>query len=248
MSKKIALVTGASRGIGRCIAKRLNDDDYTVYGTYLSSKSKMEELLKELGRGEMFQLQLNDPVKVSAFVEEMKDVEFSVLINNAGIFEYEDFDNFDMKVWREVLQVNLDAIVELSTHLKIADGGAIVNISSLDGMVAAYDSISYAASKAALINLPQSLAVNYAPRNIRVNGIAPGWINTEINDDCDIASSPEWCPMKRDGEPEEIASVASFFCVQDASFVTGQTLVVDGGIGLVDPVLKLESDGLRANR
>ncbi len=248
MSNKIALVTGASRGIGRAIAQRLHADGFTVYGTYAGSKAKAEELRVELGRGKMFQVQLNDPARVSAFINELKDETIDVLVNNAGVFEYEDFDNFDMAIWNEVMQINLHAVVQLSTHLNFNDGGAIVNISSLDGMVAAYDSMAYGASKAALINLTQSLAVNYAPRNLRVNSLAPGWINTEMNAVCDISDSVQWCPMGRDGEPEEVASVVSFFCGKDASFVTGQTLVVDGGYGLVDPVIKIDSDRLRAER
>lgn len=246
---KTAIVTGASRGIGRAIAGRLAGDGYAVIGTFAGNKPAADEAAAETG-ATMHQVDFAKAGAVASFVEAVGDVSIDVLVNNAGIFRYENFDAFDMSLWRDVMQVNLDAIVELSTALRprLADGGSIVNISSLDGYVAAYDSMSYAASKAALISLTQSLAVNFAPRGVRVNGIAPGWIETDMNADSDISDSVEWTPLKRDGQPSEIASVVSFFCSSDASFVTGQTLIVDGGYGLVDPVIKADSDRLRAER
>lgn len=246
---KKAIVTGASRGIGRAIAERLTRDGYAVIGTYAGNKAAADEVAEATGAA-MHQVDFSAAGAVAGFVEAIGNSSIDVLVNNAGIFEYEDFDTFDMSLWRRVMQVNLDAIVDLSTGLRprFNDGGAIVNISSLDGYVAAYDSMSYAASKAALVNLTQSLAVNFAAQGVRVNGIAPGWIETDMNAESDISDSVAWTPMKRDGQASEVASVVSFFCSSDASFVTGQTLIVDGGYGLVDPVIKKDSDRLRADR
>jgi 3-oxoacyl-[acyl-carrier protein] reductase len=246
---KTALVTGASRGIGRAIAERLAADGCTVIGTYAGNKTAADEVATRLD-ARMLQVDFGEQDSVASLLEQLGDIEIDVLVNNAGVFEYEDFEHFDMALWRKVMRINLDAIVELTTSLRaqICDGGAIVNISSLDACVAAYDSMSYAASKAALINLTQSLAVNLAPRGVRVNGIAPGWIETDMNADSDISDSVSWTPMGRDGQTAEVASVVSFFCSADASFVTGQTLIVDGGYGLVDPVIKIDSDRLRNER
>ncbi len=244
-----AIVTGASRGIGRAIAERLAADGYTVIGTYARNESAAADVAAGSG-ATMHRVDFSADGAVAEFVEQLEPTPLDVLVNNAGIFEYEDFEDFDMELWRRVVRVNLDAVVELSTALRprFNRGGSIVNIASLDGYVAAYDSMSYAAGKAALVNLTQSLAVNFAPYGVRVNGIAPGWITTEMNVDSDTSGAAEWTPLGREGEPAEIASVVSFFCSDDAGFVTGQTLVVDGGYGLVDPVIKLDSDRLRAER
>ncbi len=244
-----AIVTGASRGIGRAIAERLTADGYTVIGTYAHNEAAAAEVAGATG-ATMHRVDFTAVDALSDFVDQLAGTPIDVLVNNAGIFEYEDFDEFDMDLWRRVMRVNLDAVVELATAVspRFNRGGSIVNISSLDGFVAAYDSMSYAAGKAALINLTQSLAVNLAPRGVRVNAIAPGWIVTDMNADTDTSAAAKWTPLGREGEPSEIASVVSFFCSTDASFVTGQTLVVDGGEGLVDPIIKLDSDRLRAER
>jgi NAD(P)-dependent dehydrogenase (short-subunit alcohol dehydrogenase family) len=244
-----AVVTGASRGIGKAIAQRLAGDGYSIVGTYVRDAEAAASVALTTG-AEMVQVDLGDPDQISRLLEVLAERPIHAMVNNAGVFSYEDADNFDLGLWRSVMSVNLDAIVHLTLGIQsqLVDGAAVVNISSLDGFVAAYDSMAYAASKAAVNNLTQSLAVHLGPRGIRVNAIAPGWIETDMNADTDLSDSTEWTPLGRNGHPDEIAGVVSFLCGPDSSFVAGQTLVVDGGYGCNDPVIKLDSDRLRAER
>lgn len=247
--RRLAVVTGASRGIGRAIAKRLANDGYSIVGTYVSDRSAATQLERQIG-AEMIQVDLAEPEQVDHLVGALFDRSIDALINNAGVFTYEDAFSFDRRKWDWVTNVNVNAIAHLTLGLQasLSEGGAIVNISSQDGFVAAYDSMAYSASKAAVNNLTESLAVHLGERDIRVNAIAPGWIDTDMNADTDLSIAAQWTPLERVGRPEEIACVVSFLCGPDSSFITGQTLVVDGGNGCVDSVIKLQSDRFRGLR
>jgi 3-oxoacyl-[acyl-carrier protein] reductase len=242
--KKIVLVTGASRGIGAATARRLVLDGYRVVGTYRNAKKESDELLKELGESCTFmQVDLMDSTQVDELIAAMADKKIYALVNNAGIYIQEDVDQYDMNNWYDTFKVNLDAIVQLTFGLKdnFQQGGAIVNISSVDGLVGAYVGMAYSASKAGLINLTQSMALNFGPRNIRANAISPGWIDTDMNDETDLEGTIKYTPLGRFGGPEEIASVVSFLISSDASFVSGANILVDGGYNCVEPFYLEES-------
>lgn len=245
MTTKNAVVTGASRGIGRAICKHLANEGFKVYATYNTGVDEANSLKNELGnRVDLFQINFTERKQTLAFIEKIKGVTFDALVNNAGMIEFEEFENFDFGIWDRTIEVNLTTplIISLGLRNSIRDGGAIVNIASTDGLTGTFASMSYAASKAALINLTKGLANNFGARRIRVNAIAPGWINTGMSTEAS-ADAASLTPLGRNGNPEEVAKTASFLISDNASFMSGATIVVDGGYTNVDSIMLKEARG-----
>lgn len=239
---KIAVVTGASRGIGRAIAIQLVKTGYTVHGIYNSSQKEADSLNAEYGII-FHQADLSDRQQTLRLIDELALLQVHTLVNDAGIWEADNLDDMSYDVWDKTIALNLTAPVMLSLGLSksLQAGGSIVNIASTDGMIGAFSGLSYSASKAALINVTKTLGIHYGPRNIRVNAIAPGWIDTAMVNDAPAATSIEMTPLGRNGKPEEIAQVVDFLVSDKASYINGETIVVDGGLINVDYVLKKES-------
>lgn len=241
---KTILVTGATRGIGRAITEKLLSEGNTVYGVYKDSSEQADELVKKYGdKVNTIQANLAEPEQVKALIEQLKDVQFDGIVNNAGIVYLTKWDELNFDEWNETLAVNLTAPLKiihgLRTNLK--DGSAVVNIASVDGFCAAFDTVAYAASKAALISLTKSLAAILGPKNIRVNAVAPGWVETEMTADSMPDESKELTPLKRNAQPDEVANAVSFLLSDKASFISGTTLTVDGGLTVVDYTLYKEA-------
>ena len=243
MSKGTILVTGASRGIGKAISQRLYQDGYHIIGTYNSTKPAASSAEGAGGIHNFVQLDCGNDSSIEAIARTLADSELHGIVNNAGMIEFEDFRNFDLKGWRRTFAVNLDGVLKLTLALKdrLSANGSIINIASTDGFIGGFDTMAYAASKAAVMNLTKSLAINFGPQNIRVNAVAPGWIQTDMG-----TKMPEVAidhtALGRLGLPEEIAGVVSFLISSDSSYITGETIVVDGGYYCIDPVMKLEAN------
>jgi len=245
--KKI-LLTGVSGEIGSATAKVLTKEGYFVYGVYNSNEYGAKKLKEELINIEILQCDFSNRTNVIKLILKLKDEKFYGIVNCAGVFIDMDFDNFDIAVWDEVFDVNVHAPLLLVQGLRnnLEKGGSIVNIASTDGMTGANAGIAYSSSKASLINLTQSLSNILATQKIRVNNIAPGWINSGMKAPKKIIEQArELNLLERVGACEEVADVISFLLSQKAGYINGTTIVVDGGDSATDYILQKESEILR---
>lgn len=242
---KNILVTGISKGIGMCIARLLVSEGYFVYGTYTSSVDEAQKLKEELKNMEIFQSDFTDRKQVLSLIEKLKDIKFDGIVNNAGIIIFEKFDELNIENWDKVINVNLNAPLILSHGLRnnLNKGSTIINICSTDGFIGSFVSLSYSASKAALINLTKGLGNIFGKDGIRVVGIAPGWVGSGMDSPA-IKEAEANNPLNRNATGEEIANVVSFLLSDKASYINGTTITVDGGYTNVDPILKKESEAL----
>lgn len=256
---KKALVTGVSwnTGIGFAISKQLISEGYFVYAVYHSEDSTAKEILETEYKYsvECIQCDLTNRGEIGRLIEKLKKTQLDAIVNNAGAFSGEEnIEDYDIAEWDRVFAVNVTAPLLLSTGLKcvLNPHAVIVNMVSTDGQKGSFSSISYAASKAALINLTDSLAINfgYDEKKIRVTAVCPGWVKTF--DPCDPASSEmvpfisrstgaQLCPLGRFAEPYEIANVVSFLLSDKASFISGGFVPVHGGYSAVSFDLYAES-------
>ena len=240
--KQTALVTGSSRGIGRAIAVELAREGWAVCVNYLEHREAAEDLVRLL-RAEDWEAiavraDVSDRDAVEAMVRtaqaELGPIE--LLVNNSGISYQGLFQDTSNEIWDRTLAVNLtgarNAAQAVLPHMLSEKRGCIVNISSMWGLRGASCEVAYACSKAAIIGLTRSLALELAPSGIRVNCVAPGCIETDmvrVLGEETRAMLVEETPLGRLGTPEDIAHAVAFFASEKASFLTGQVLTADGG-------------------
>jgi 3-oxoacyl-[acyl-carrier protein] reductase len=233
---KTALVTGASRGIGRAIAEELARAGASVVVGYRSGREEAEELAAAIG-GRAVQADVSSPEDAKRLVEEAGDVD--VLVNNAGLTRDGLLARMPDDDWRTVIETNLSSVFytcrAVARPMMKRKGGSIVNISSVVGVHGNWGQTNYAASKAGIIGFTKSLARELGSRNIRANVVAPGYVKTALTDVLPEEATKamiEHTPLGRVAEPDEIAGAVRFLASDQASFITGEVLLVDGGLGM----------------
>ncbi len=237
MDKKIVFITGISRGIGLEIAKTFVNDDYFVIGTSRSSFGIQEELNSE--NCIHFSMDVTDRKQISSCLDELKKINKipNVLINNAGITKDQLFLKMKDDDWDDVINSNLTSVfnvTKLFIKSMVKDRyGKIINISSVAGLMGNPGQVNYSASKAGLGGFTKALAKEIASRNITVNCIAPGFIETDMTKhftENELENILKQIPANKMGPPKSIADLALFLASTKADYITGQTISVDGGL------------------
>jgi 3-oxoacyl-[acyl-carrier protein] reductase len=239
--KPSALVTGASRGIGRAIALRLARDGYHVVINYHSNAGAAQETLDAIreagGDGRLLPFDIADRESCSRIIEEDMNAHgvYYAVVCNAGVTADSPFPLLDGAAWDRVLRTNLDGFYNVLHPIVMPmvqnrKGGRIVTLSSVSGLMGNRGQVNYSAAKAGIIGATRSLSKELAKRSITVNCVAPGIIDTEMTADLPLDEVLKMIPMRRMGKPAEVAAAVSWLASADASYVTGQVISVNGGM------------------
>jgi 3-oxoacyl-[acyl-carrier protein] reductase len=233
---KLALVTGGSRGIGRAIALELGRAGAEVVVGYRTGREEAEAVASEIG-GRAVEADVSDAESAKALVETAGDLD--VLVNNAGLTRDGLLVRMSDDDWRTVIDTNLSSVFytcrAAARPMMRKRAGSIVNVSSIVGVHGNWGQTNYAASKAGIIGFTKSLARELGSRNVRANVVAPGYVTTQLTEvlpEEATAAMLQNTPLGRLGDPEDVAGAVRFLCSDAAAFVTGDVLLVDGGLGM----------------
>jgi NAD(P)-dependent dehydrogenase (short-subunit alcohol dehydrogenase family) len=246
LENKIALVTGAGSGLGRAITLEFARQGAHVFASDRNEESvieTVEEVGKEGGEATALRSDVSDKEDIANLLSTIKSAsgKLHVLVNNAGITQREDFRNITDEQWQEILDVNLTAAMRLSRDalglLRASGSGSIINISSIMSRIHIRQLSAYSTTKAALAGMSRAMAVEYSAFDVRVNYICPGYAETAMTErilrnQVVRQGLLDRTPMKRFVHPEDIAKAALFLASEDASFITGEGLTVDGGMSV----------------
>ena len=240
---KYALVTGASRGIGRAIALRLAADGMPVLINYLSNNEAATQVAQEIkangGVAELLPFDASDPTAIDAAIDSWEQAHpedyISVLVNNAGIRRDNVMFMMPDEDWHKVLDTTLNGFFyttrRLLKHMMPRKrGGRIISIASLSGVKGMPGQTNYSAAKAALIGATKALAQEVGARQVTVNAIAPGFIETDMTRDLPQDELKQMVPVGRFGKPEEVAALVAFLASDDAAYITGEVININGGL------------------
>lgn len=231
MEVKKVLVSGGTKGIGGAIVTKFLDEGYSVIAT---TRDKTKAKILEHKNLTVENLDLSSKSSISEFQEKVESFKPSILINNAGVTKDNLFLRMSENDWTEVIETNLNGTYRL-TKIFLKDmiknkWGRIINIGSVSGLMGNPGQTNYASSKAALEGFTRSLAKEIGSRNITVNLVSPGFINTDMTSGLTIEKLESQIPLGRMGNPSDVASLVAFLASEGAGYITGQTLVVDGGL------------------
>ena len=246
LENKVAIVTGGSRGIGRAIALEFADRGAAVVVNYNKSPESAEEVVKKIqgagGKAAAFQADVSDFKQAESLIKFAIETfgDLSILVNNAGITRDQLIMMMPESDWDAVINTNLKSTFNCSKaavkHMMRKRTGRIINMASVAGQMGNPGQTNYSASKGGQIAFTKALAREVAARNITVNAIAPGFVDTEILDAMTpetLAAALKMVPLARKGQPEEIAFTASFLASDGAAYITGQVIGVDGGMAMM---------------
>jgi 3-oxoacyl-[acyl-carrier protein] reductase len=246
LKDKTVMISGAARGIGRAIAVELAREGANISFSFKKSGEEAKALEKDIrdvgSSAQAFQVEIKDFDAVKSWVEKTKEAfgTVDVVINNAGIIRDKALALMDPEDWHDVINTNLDGTFNLTRATIISlmkqKSGTIINITSVSGIVGVPRQTNYSASKAGIIGFTRSLAKEVAPYNIKVNAIAPGFIETDMLNDLKeeyLAELTKQIPFKRLGSPQDVAKAVKFLVSEDANYITGQTIAIDGGMSMV---------------
>lgn len=240
--KKYALVTGASRGLGRAVALQLASQSFPVIINYQSradaARAVADEIISQGGEAELLQCDVSNPEAIETAIGQWEsnhpDDYVDILVNNAGIRQDALMIFMQNEQWHKVLDVTLNGFFYLTRRLlknmMTRRHGRIINMTSLSGIKGLPGQVNYSAAKAAIIGATKALAQEVAPRRVTVNAVAPGFIETDMTNELPVAELKKMIPTGRFGKPEEVASLVGFLASDNAAYITGEVISINGGL------------------